>query len=236
MADDALEAEKQVYLYYQNIIRNIQNNEQSGLILPQMFDPESRQPYFKFDLVSPAGGATYNARDAIQAWDSKMLQALFADFLKMGQDQVGSYSLADTKSSTAAMAIEHRLKEIQDVLNKDLIPSVYERNGWDKEELPEFVYGDLEERDLEEFSKFIQRCKAVGLIAPTRENVNYIAKVAGLPYQVKEDMTQEELNELLGPPETKSGEGMATASGGLSGTSNSASKDDDSVSNSENSA
>lgn len=236
MSDDASDEEKKIYQYYQNIIRNIQNNEQAGLILPQMFDPDSRQPWFKFELVSPAGGATYNAREAIQAWDNKILQALFADLLKMGQDQVGSYSLADSKSSIMAMAIEHRLKEIQDVLNNDLIPSIYEMNGWDKSEMPKFIYGDLEERDLEEFSKFIQRCKAVGLIAPTRENVNYIAKVAGLPYEVPEDMEQEELNELLGPSETKAGEGMATSSGGLNGTAKSVSKDDNSAENSENAA
>lgn len=236
MADDADESQKAIYAYYQNVIRNIKNNEQAGLILPQLFDPDSRQPLFKFDLVSPQGGATYNARDAIVAWDNKILQCLFADLLKMGQDQVASYSLADSKSNIMVMAIEHRLREIQDVLNNDLIPSIYEMNGWSKEEMPKFVFGDLEERDLEEFSKFIQRVKAVGLIAPTKENVNYIAKVAGLPYEIPEDFTQEEVNELLGPSESRSGDGMSSDTGGLDGTSNSASKRDNSSSNVENSA
>ena len=66
-----------------------------------------------------------------------------------------------------AMGIEARLKEIQDVLNNDLIPWLYKMNGWRDTEMPKFVYGDLDETDLEVFSKAIQRIKAVGLIAPT---------------------------------------------------------------------
>lgn len=232
MSADASPEEQQVYEYYKRVIRNIQMNEQSGLILPQMFDPESKQPLFKFELMGTQGGKSYDTNKIIQRYANEILQALFADLLKLGQDSVGSYSLADSKSSIMAMAIEARLKEIQDVLNTDLMRQLFEVNGWPVEELPEFVYGDLDEVDLDAFSQAIQRIKAVGLIAPTAGNVNYIAEVVGLPDRIESDMSQEKLNELLGPPESRSGDGMKKGSG--NGTSDSVSSRDNSTANKEN--
>lgn len=152
----------------------------------------------------------------------------------LGQDGVGSYSLADSKTNMLAMGIEARLKEIQDVLNNDLIPWLYKMNGWRDTELPKFVYGDLDDTDLEAFSKAIQRIKAVGLIAPTPGNVNHIAEVLGLPDEVDEGMDQEELNILLGKPTSRSGDGLNTSTGGLNGTAESASEDDNSAMNTDN--
>lgn len=133
-----------------------------------------------------------------------------------------------------AMGIEARLKEIQDVLNNDLIPWIYKMNGWRDEKLPKFVYGDLDEIDLEAYSKAIQRIKAVGLIAPTAKNVNHIAEILDLPDEVDEEMDQEELNVLLGKPTSRSGDGMSTSTGGLNGTGGSAPEDDNSSMNPEN--
>lgn len=152
--------------------------------------------------------------------------------LKLGQDSVGSYSLADSKSSLVAMAIESRLKEIQDVLNKDLMVQLFELNGWSTEELPEFVYGDLDEVDLDKFSQAIQRIKSNSLITPTAGNVNYIAEVLGLPDRVEEGTSQEELNELLGSSTSRSGDGMSKGSG--NGTSDNPASRDNSTSNKEN--
>lgn len=207
-------------------------NEQSGLILPQMIDPESKQPMFKFELMGTQGGKSYDTNKIIQRYANEILQALFADMLKLGQDSVGSYSLADSKSSLVAMAIESRLKEIQDVLNKDLMVQLFELNGWSTEELPEFVYGDLDEVDLDKFSQAIQRIKANALITPTAGNVNYIAEVLGLPDRVEEGMSQEELNELLGSSTSRSGDGMSKGSG--NGTSDNPASRDNSTSNKEN--
>ena len=233
MSPDATDEEAAVYAYYQKVIRNIQMNEQSGLILPQMFDPESRQPLFKFELMGTTGGKSYDTNKIIQRYANEILQALFADMLKLGQDSVGSYSLADSKSSIMAMAIEARLKEIQDVLNTDLMRQLFEVNGWSTEVLPEFQYGDLDEIDIDKFSQAIQRIKAVGLIAPTAGNVNYIAEVLGLPDTIEDGMSQDKLNELLGPPESKSGEGLKKGSG--NGTSDSVASRDNSTANKANS-
>jgi phage gp29-like protein len=206
-------------------------NEQTGIVMPLMYD-EGKNKMFDFELLSVDNTTAQYIAQAITRYDNKILTALFSDVMRLGQDGVGSYSLADSKTNLLAMGIEARLKEIQDTLNNDLIPWLYKMNGWRDEEMPKFVYGDLDEIDLEAFSKAIQRIKAVGLITPTAKNVNYIAEVLGLPDEVEDDIDQEELNVLLGKPTSRSGDGMDKGAG--NGTSDSVAEDDNSSLNAEN--
>jgi len=234
MASDASDEEKAVYEMYKKIITRIHNNEQAGIITPLMYDPETKQPYFKFSLLSVQNSGSQHIHEAVKRWDKKILTALSADVLILGQDQVGSFSLAGSKTNILAVAIDARLKEIQEVLNNDLIPSLFKLNGWEDEELPKFVYGDLEERDLEILSKAIQRIAAVGLVAKTPDNVNEVAKMLDLPYRVDSDTTQEELDALLGKDTSRAGDGMAKASG--NGTSDKIAENNTSDLNTENAA
>ncbi|HET8685613.1 MAG TPA: hypothetical protein VFM18_02975, partial [Methanosarcina sp.] len=174
MSADASDDEKAVYEYYKLMIRNLHKNEQTGVIIPNAYDPESKQPLFKFSLLGVGGQKTFDTNAIIGRWNNTILTALFADVLKMGQDQVGSFSLAGTKTNILSMAIEHRLKEIQTVLNQDLMVQIHDLNGWSKEHLPTFQYDDLEEVDMDIFSKFVQRVFSVNAMEFDREAANRI--------------------------------------------------------------
>ena len=228
MSEDASDSEKAIFEYYKNVIRNIQMNEQSGLILPQAFDPESRQPLFKFELTSTQGGKMYDTDVIIKRWDNKILMVLFADMLKMGQDQVGSYSLAGAKTNIMAMAIEARLKEIQDTLNNDLIPQLFALNGevLTNKELPKLCYGDLDEVDLDEFSKAIQRMGSVGALELDRDMANKIREsIKVTPKKPDEPVDKEE---IMGG-DSQAGNGMAA--GGANGASGKPSSRDNAAAN-----
>lgn len=228
MSEDASDSEKAIFEYYKNVIRNIQMNEQSGLILPQAFDPESRQPLFKFELTSTQGGKLYDTDAIIKRWDNKILMVLFADMLKMGQDQVGSYSLAGAKTNIMAMAIEARLKEIQDTLNTDLIPQLFALNGeiLTSKELPKLKYGDLDEVDLDEFSKAIQRMGSVGALELDRPMANKIRE--SIKVVAKGDDEPVDKEEIMGG-DSQAGDGMAA--GGGNGASGKASTRDNAAAN-----
>lgn len=228
MSEDASDSEKAIFEYYKNVIRNIQMNEQSGLILPQAFDPESRQPLFKFELTSTQGGKMYDTDTIIKRWDNKILMVLFADMLKMGQDQVGSYSLAGAKTNIMAMAIEARLKEIQDTLNNDLIPQLFALNGeiLTAKELPKLQYGDLDEVDLDEFSKAIQRMGSVGALELDRPMANKIRE--SIKVVPKKDNEPVDKKEIMGG-DSQAADGMAA--GGLNGASKTASGRDNAAAN-----
>lgn len=231
MSPDALPEEKAVYEYYKNIIRNIHMNEQSGLVLPQAFDPDTKQPLFSFKLMSTEGGKQYDSDATIRRYDNKILTALLADVLVMGQDSVGSYALAGVKTDILTMAVEARLQEICDVLNHDLIPQTFALNGWSAERLPQIKFEELATQDLEEFSKAIQRIAATGMIEVDREILNKIREVLGVdPRPDDEEVDWESLS----TSKSRAGDGMQEGLG--SGTGNAVSSRDDSAQNMDNSA
>jgi hypothetical protein len=227
MSADATPAEAAIYEYYKSVIRNIQNNEQSGLILPQTYDPESRQPLFKFELTSTMGTKMYDTDAIIRRWDNKILQVLFADMLKLGQDQVGSYSLAGAKTNIMAMAIEARLQEIQDQLNNDLIPQLFALNGYTPDtKLPQLQYGDLDAIDMDEFSKAIQRMGSVGMIEFDRPVANRIRQSIGVePHAADKPIDKDAIPNGA----SQAAEGMAAS--GMNGASDNAAAQDNSANN-----
>lgn len=227
MSVDASPEEKAIYEYYQNMIRNIHANEQAGIVMPMAYDPESRQPLFKFELLSVTGTKGYDTDVIIQRYDNKMLMSFYADLLKMGQEKVGSFSLAGAKTNILAMAIEHRLQEIKTVLDGDLIPQLFALNGWDDVRLPKMQYDDLDEADLDEFSKAVQRIFSVntveldrGVADNIRMKMGWKPKGEGVPIQDDE----------LPNNRSRSGDGGATPG---EGTSTSPAGKDVSASNTE---
>lgn len=225
MSADATDAEKSIYEYYKNVIRNIQMNEQSGLILPQTFDPESKQPLFKFELTSTQGSKMYDTDAIIKRWDNKILMVLFADMLKMGQDQVGSYSLAGAKTNIMAMAIESRLQELQDVINGDLVRQLFALNGERPDaKLPVLKFGDLDEVDLDEFSKAIQRIGSVGGLERDRPMMNKIRKALNVVQRPDDEPVDE--SEIMG------GQSQAGIAGVGNGASRTAAGRDNAAANS----
>ena len=180
MSPDATPEEKAVYEEVKRIGRNLQNNEQACVVFPSLYDDQGK-PLFDWKLIGPPNASQYDTHIAITRWDNKILQALFADLLQMGNAKGGSYNLADSKSSIMQMAVEARLKEIQDVLNSDLVPQLFSLNGWSLERLPTFEFAQVKEEDLDVISKFLQRTASVGLVEVTPENINKIAEWVGLP-------------------------------------------------------
>lgn len=128
------------------------------------------------------------------------------------------------------LAIEARLREIQDVLNNDLVKQLFALNGYPPdEELPQIKFSNFDNENLDEFSKAIQRIFSVGAVEFDRPIANRIRKALG----VDQKPENAEVNrEILTNATSRSGDGMEKGSG--NGTADSASDRDNSTSNSEN--
>lgn len=234
MDANASPEDKAVYEMCKQIVNNLANGEQRGLVFPKMADPESKLDLFTVGLLERKGQGL--ALDpVIQRYQNDLLMALSVDVIKMGQDDGGSFSLADSKTNMLTLALSHRLKEIASVLNTELIPQLFALNGWTDEELPKFVAGDIEEVSMEEFSKLIQRVASVGLVEVDRAWLNKIREVAGLePLPDDEPVDKENLSMA----QSKSGDGMepGTSGNGTAKAGGKGKKTDASAGNSENAA
>lgn len=213
---DASQEDKETLQHFQTIMERMHIGEESGLILPNISDQVSGEPLFKFKVISLQGAKSYDVNKIISRYQREILTSLYASFLTLGQEGGGSYALSESMIDFVELVIRSKLEEIRDVLNHTLVPRLWQWNGWEPVDLPTFEFGQINRKTLEEFSKGIQRIGAVGLIAKTPRNINYIASELQLPDMVSEDMGFDELMKLLGANESGAAEGMA--SGMPSGT------------------
>lgn len=124
-----------------------------------------------------------------------------------------------------------------DVINNDLVKQTLLINGieLEDEDLPYISYGDLDEVDLDNFSKLIQRLSSTGMIPRTQETLNEILEKSGFDFRITEEHLKPDgtlKEELFPSSDSKSGEGMKTPFEGTS--TGGGSTDDKSTSNSEN--
>lgn len=232
MSPDASPEQKLQYEAFKNIIRNVNVNQQSGIVLPSDVNPETRSKLFEFELIKAnSQGKAIDTEPIKQYYLNQIYTAMSADVLILGQGGGGSYALGAIKNSLTSAAIESMLDNIVEAFNRDLIQHLYKLNGFNPARACSLDYENLHEVDLDVISRFIQRTKAVSALPMTHEVVNYVLGTIGLDPISKDT----DLQPLLGEPTSRSGDSFNTSSGGLNGTAESVSEQDNSSANLENS-
>lgn len=230
LSPDATPEQQAVRSYFENAMRNLQMNEQSTLIMPNAFDPETKQPLFKLDLLSVDGKKNFDITKIKEYYKNLIMTSLSSEILIMGQSEVGSFALGSIKNSMSGAVAQAMIRTLADVIDRDLIRQTYELNGWDISRRGTLDFDNLAEADLESISKFWQRLMSVGGVEIDREVLNAIRVAGGLD-PLPEDLAPQK--DLMGEDKSKSGEGMKTAG---EGTSKSPSGRDTSSDNTENAA
>ncbi len=232
MDADAAPEKKAAYQAYQTLVNNVAAGTQRGIVMPMMYDPETKGQMFDFKLLEAKGSSKFDIPLIIRQFQNDILVALSCDVISNGPDQQGTFSIKDTKTNLCAMAVEHRLNEVRDVLNNDLLVQLYALNGWEQTNMPTFEYGDIADIDSEAFSKLIQRVASVGLIEIDRPILNKVRNVIGVPELPadepvdKENLTGAESAAGKGMEPGGTGEGTAKVGGKSKKTDKSASNAD----------
>jgi hypothetical protein len=230
LSSDASPDQKAIRAYYENVMRNLQLNQQSALILPQAHDPDTKQPLFELELLSLNGSKAMDTSKIKEYYKNLILTSLFADILVLGQSGGGSNALGQIKNSLSATAAESMLRKIRDVINNDLIKQTYELNGWDTSRMGTMDFDNLEIADLESFSKAVQRFASTSILEVDRAVLNRVRESIGVD-ALPDD--EEPNQELLPAMTSRSGDGFKTAG---EGTSTNPSGTDTSSNNLENAA
>lgn len=229
LASDASAEQKATKAYYESCMANLQVNQQSGMILPQAFDPDTRQPLFDIQLLSLSGTKGFDTVKVKEYYKNLILTSLFADILTMGQSTTGSFALGQIKNSLTGTIIEGFCNTIKDRLNADLIRQTYELNGWDASRACTIDYENIDSIDAETFSKAVQRMASVGFLTKDLDTVNKIREVIGT------DALPEgfDFESLLTDNTSRASDGMTTPG---EGTSTNVSGQDTSSNNLDNTA
>ena len=114
------------------------------------------------------------------------VDAVVADFILLGHQKTGTFSVADSKTKIFSMALKAWLNAIASVFNRKAIPTLFMVNGLPTEELPQLTFGDIETVDLNELSNYINALTGAS-IDLTSENIsNYLKSQGNLPLDEQE--------------------------------------------------
>ena len=230
LAADASPQQQAIRSYYENVMRNMQMNQQSAMILPQTFDPDTKQPMFSLELLSLNGGKAMDTTKIKEYYKNLILTSLFADILTMGQGSSGSFALGQIKNSLSGNAADSMLRRLCDVINEELIRQTYDLNGWDTSRMGYMDYENLQTDDLESLSKAVQRYASTSMLEVDRAVLNKVRESIGVDALPNELEPQDDLRPGM---TSRSGDGLEVGRTG-NGTSTTVTGEDTSSNNLEN--
>jgi len=178
--------------------------------------------------------STIKTAEIIEQRHKAILNCFAAGFLILGQSgQGGSFALGTVQKTIHRSVLENKIEYYQDVFNKELIPQLLSLNNiyLSEDDMPRLQAGKVEDADIDNISKMVQRAAAVAFLPRTPAMVNEILEKLDFEYRVPDDMTTEELNALM--PQYQSGAGEGMVAGMPNGTSYKVSGKDSTTSNKE---
>lgn len=166
----------------QKMVRSIRRNEQEGIIFPQSYDVDTKQPNFEFELLGGGGARAFNTNELIQRYEQRILMTALADFIMVGHQRVGTYNLHLDKTGIFKSALNALVRAIADIFNRHAIPRLFAINGWKPDELPTLTPSDVDAPDIAQLGAFLTQTAGLGFTwAPDADLEKYLRSAAGLP-------------------------------------------------------
>lgn len=164
----------------ETIVANIRMDSQAGLVLPNGYVLEFKGPMSK---------SNFDTNQIIERYDKRIATTVMADFILLGQQQVGSFALSSNKTKMFSLAIGAFLNVICEEFNNQAIPRLIDLNETHFKgitDYPKMVHGDIEEPDLEKLGNFIKEMVGCGALFPDEALDDFIRRVGNLPERTDE--------------------------------------------------
>lgn len=164
-----------------SMLRDVRRDEREGILIPQAFD-KAGNPRYKFELVRSGGRRQFDTTQIINRYDRAIASVVLADFILLGQQRVGAFSLADAKTELFAAALGAWLDATTQIFNRIAIPRLLRLNGVMRERPPKLVHGDVEQIDLRDLGDYISKLTGSGMpLFPDDALENALRAAGGLP-------------------------------------------------------
>lgn len=191
------------------ILKSATRNREAGLLLPS--DYIDGQPAYSFELLKGSTSDTTIIDSAVRDLIFRIHTALGTDYVVLGQASTGSFAMAEAKRYSMGCICDALLQTISSQINR-LIDTILQFNNFDRTLAPVFVFESLNKESADTISKTVQRTASVGMLPKSSEVVNEV--LASMDLEPLDDGAN--LDELLTPYTSRSGDGMQTAGNGTS--------------------
>jgi phage gp29-like protein len=132
--------------------------------------------------MSSNGSRNIDINPIINRYQHDIARSVLSEFLLLGTSG-GSYALSKSKTDLFLRALESYIQAIVDVLNKQLVESLWQLNGLNYDLMPTIVAGDVAPHDLREIASFLRNVNGAGIdVASHPELIKDLMAIAELEY------------------------------------------------------
>lgn len=187
MAPDAPVANKQFLAAMQDILADVKFNEQGYIIVPSdTYKDKDGNPtnvrLVDVELMASQGKRNIQIDPIVRRYQHDIARSILSEFLMLGS-QGGSYALSKSKTDLFLRALESYIQAIVDVLNKQLVETLWALNGLDYDLMPKIVAGDVAPHDLKEIASFLRNLNGANIdVSSQPEVVKDLMDIAELEF------------------------------------------------------
>jgi len=184
----------------QSIVRNIRNDEQAGVLLPDLRDEQGNR-VLTLELLSSGGARQFDTDKIIARYTREIAMSLLQDVMLLGHEKTGTQALAVEKRDLSDTALQAWLNDLASIFNDHAVPRLFALNGEPLEFLPRLCPGDLRATDVNEFFMAMKDAAAAGFDWAADPEIDAFARRrAGLP-PMPPELQERMQEELINPPE-----------------------------------
>jgi hypothetical protein len=179
MVEGASAALSSVYDMAKEIVQNVRNDSEAGLVIPSAI-VDGHQLY-DFKLLSTGGQRAVDTNTILERLERRQAQVLLADFILLGHEGVGSFALSSDKTQLFGVALGGWLDVIADLYNLQAIPQLMRVNGWPADRAPKLKHGDIEKQDIARWGDFVNKMVGANIITADDNLEGEARKIAEIP-------------------------------------------------------
>ena len=154
--------EANALLAVKDIVENIRNDEQAGIIWPKAVNDQGHD-LWKFSLLSSGGRSHQTVRQIIEAKGLEIAMSALADVILIGHEKVGSFALSSSKERLLLVGLQSQVDEIASVFNRHALPRLFALNGIDDQGKTKLVPGELQATDLSVLAEILWKLTMAGM-------------------------------------------------------------------------
>lgn len=166
---------------FKKLATDIRLNEQGGALIPAFYDKDGHK-LVDIQLLSTQGRRAIDTDKVIGRYDQRKAMTVLADFILLGHEKVGSFSLGVSKAELFATAIESHLGDVAAVFNYGAIPRLLALNGMKGS--CKLAFGQADRVNLAELGAFISDVGGIDILLDDNEISRELRAAANLPDEV----------------------------------------------------
>jgi len=184
----------------QQALCDLRRDAREGAVIPCEIDSDAKPTGFKLRLLNSGGARAHDTDKIIRRDESRMAMPLLCEFILLGTDKVGSFSMHASKQDVFATSLRALNNSIADTINRYAVTRLCAINGCPADKIPTLVPGDVAAPALTDMAAFVQAMCNAGVVVPDKALDRWARQLAGMP--------EAEVEPLPGTAAQQDGSGM----------------------------